>query len=252
MKKTVQIVTIPLGESSKLAKKDTSDKYELAEGETVFVNGIGYTPQQLLVLSDDEIVKDDSFYHSVCNKVFKATSEDVARIKFVKRSHKESVHTWITIKPNHYARKVIASYPQLEGTLPISKETVQAWIDAGTPVDASVEIKHKSIGRNTIGTTPAGEPIKMNSFIETPKLDSQGNLLLEFAQPFKSTMPIYTVPSIPTDEEIEKKADKYAYEIKGQLYTEKGQHPANKAWSLLSRGYTDGYKQALIDLGISK
>ena len=59
MKKTVQIVTIPLGESSKLAKKDTSDKYELAEGETVFVNGIGYTPQQLLVLSDDEIQKGD-------------------------------------------------------------------------------------------------------------------------------------------------------------------------------------------------
>lgn len=57
------------------------------------------------------------------------------------------------------------------------------------------------------------------------------------------------IVSIPTDEEIEGKAKEYAYEMKGQLYTEKGQHPANKAWSLLSRGYTDGYKQALKDLG---
>jgi hypothetical protein len=40
--------------------------------------------------------------------------------------------------------------------------------------------------------------------------------------------------------------------MKGQLYTEKGQHPADTAWSLLSRGYTDGYKQALKDLDMNK
>jgi hypothetical protein len=54
---------------------------------------------------------------------------------------------------------------------------------------------------------------------------------------------------IPTDKEIEKNSKDYAYAMKNQLYTEKGQHPANTAWSLLSRGYTDGYKQALKDIG---
>lgn len=235
MKKTVQVVMLPTKNKSSFIYKYDEDYYHIKKNQVVFEEFNPYSTsiaQQLLVLSDD-VTSEGDLLHSY-GKIYVSVGKNNP------------------LEHENSPKKIIGSYPQIEGTLPISKETVQAWIDAGTPVDASVEIKHKSIGRNTIGTTPAGEPIKMNSFIETPKLDSQGNLLLEFAQPFKSTMPIYTVPSIPTDEEIEKKADKYAYEIKGQLYTEKGQHPANKAWSLLSRGYTDGYKQALIDLGISK
>lgn len=226
MKKTVQIVTIPIDKKGfskedlckcikPLISGDTEGQMIIATHTATDENNPYWQAQQLLVLSDDEIKEGDVKHSRNCEPF----------------------------------KKVIASYPQIEGTLAISKETVQAWIDAGTPGDGSLEIKHKSTGRNTIGTTPAGEPIKMNSFIETSKLDSKGNLLLEFAQPFKSTMPIYTVPSIPTDEEIEGKAKEYAYEMKGQLYTEKGQHLANKAWSLLSRGYTDGYTQALKDLG---
>jgi hypothetical protein len=231
MKKTVQIVTIPLGgkgvyKADDLIKKPAFKKAGVVKRYRIAIhnfNGGIWQSQQLLVLNDDEIIKDDYFYHGVCNKVFKATSEDVARIKLLKHSHPELVHAWITIKPNHYARKVIASYPQIEGTLPISKETVQAWIDAGTPLEATLK-----------------EALRGSMC-----LDPQGNLLLEFAQPFKSTMPIYTVPSIPTDEEIERKAhNNYTY---GYLMPI-GSHDRSR-YEEKKESYTSGYKQALKDLG---
>jgi hypothetical protein len=212
MKKTVQIVTISLGgkgvyKADDLIKKPAFEEAGVVERYRIAIhnfNGGIWQSQQLLVLSDDEIKEEDWFYKPDMKMVFIAE-----------------------YTPYKGCKKIIASYSQLEGTLPISKETVQAWIDAGVPKEGTLK-----------------EALRGNMC-----LDHQGNLLLEFAQPFKSTMPIYTIPSIPTDEEIEKNSKDYAYAMKGQLYTEKGQHPANTAWSLLSRGYTDGYKQALKDLG---
>jgi hypothetical protein len=246
MKKTVQIVTIPLNKKGwdigDIMKSKSCNRVWLINNTNINETLCFWQSQQLLVLSDDDIQAGEVMYSVEFGKVFKTS---------YKTTHDQN--NW----------KVIASYPQIEGTLPISKETVQKWIDAGTPGEGSVEMKHKCTGRNTIGTTPAGEPIKMNSFIETPKLDPQGNLLLEFGNQIDRNYPEeYELtqddakewcesikPPIPTDEEIREKADEYAYAMKGQLYTEKGQHPANTAWSLLNRGYTDGYKQALKDLG---
>jgi hypothetical protein len=220
MKKTVKIVTIPLNKSGKLAKKDTSDKYELAEGETVFVNGFGYTPQQLLVLSDDGIFPKDNLYGD--GKLVVANNE------------------W-SGETNIEWKKVIASYPQLEGTLPISKETVQAWIDSGTPGEWVVNMNQY---RYVCGPNDY-------SAYELPK-DRVRNLLLEFGEKIINTLPypelmkgiseyykdvkiVEEKPSIPTDEEIKKKAAKNSSSYRA------------KAAAIIS--YTEGYKQALKDLG---
>ena len=77
------------------------------------MNGIGYTPQQLLVLSDDVITGDIVY-----------GGED----KDEKYIHKCSFNCKLS-----NCKKIVAAYPHIEGTLPISKETIQAWIDAGTP-----------------------------------------------------------------------------------------------------------------------
>ena len=228
MKKTVKIVTIPLNKSGKLAKKDTSDKYELAEGETVFVNGFGYTPQQLLVLSDDEIQGGD--------------------MNFNETLMEEAVHKCIVVNncKDLGCKKIIASYPHIEGTLPISKETVQAWIDAGTPGKGSVdfELVRPCDLRDD-------QPEKEDKILTYFRIGSQGNLLLEFepqVQYFNRV--VFDKPSIPTDEEIREK---------GKEFVEKYQKDMNAAtndkWSMYGSrmdvlaSFYQGYKQALKDLG---
>lgn len=246
MKKTVQIVTIPL------------DKEGWSKNDIVMMSGTIQFPiyamesdiddcqaQQLLVLSDDDVQVGDVYeYHGSVAK------------------YESDTHA----KHPHF-RNVIASYPHIDGTLPISKKTVQAWIDSGTPEGGSIEIKHKSTGRNTIGITPAGEPIKMNSFIETPKLDSQGNLLVEFTNReqygytvvtpkigeeigravftlkdnSKKIIPI--IKPIPTDEEIEQKGKDFLKEFEKDMKRE-----SYDRWGIVI-GYFSGYKQALKDLG---
>jgi hypothetical protein len=238
MKKTVQIVTIPLNKSGKLAKKDTSDKYELAEGETVFVNGFGYTPQQLLVLSNDGIFPKDNLYGD--GKLVVANNE------------------W-SGETNIEWKKVIASYPHIEGTLPMSKETVQAWIDSGTPGEGSVdfELVRPCDLRDD-------QPEKEDKILTYFRIGSQGNLLLEFGNPIDRNYPEeYELTqddakewvnssntSIPTDEEIREK---------GKEFVEKYQKDMNAAtndkWSMYGSrmdvlaSFYQGYKQALKDLG---
>jgi hypothetical protein len=233
MKKTVQIVTIPLDkkDNAPFFKKDDLVLRKVLGGpnlepmlkfKIIDKNQIALARlQQLLVLSDDEIQEGDKTKSSYLNKVTDIIGEQWVDYKAAPKDVQDDF------------KKVIASYPQLEGTLPISKETVQAWIDSGTPL----------------------EVILKEALRGSMCLDPQGNLLLEFSKKgFYNLFPIeqcgdLNKPSIPTDEEIEKNSKDYAYAMKGQLYTEKGQHPADTAWSLLSRGYTDGYKQALKDLG---
>jgi hypothetical protein len=227
MKKTVQIVTIPLNKSGKLAKKDTSDKYELAEGETVFVNGFGYTPQQLLVLSNDGIFPKDNLYGD--GKLVVANNE------------------W-SGETNIEWKKVIASYPHIEGTLPMSKETVQAWIDSGTPEEGSVgfitNTKNHTEKYSVYFPDPQG-----NLLLEFGEKDSLKNIMStgykwetieEFADSFKPSK-----ASIPTDEEIERKAhNNYTY---GYLMSIGSRD--RSIYEEKKESYTSGYKQALKDLG---
>jgi|GEM_PF-5811089 len=135
--------------------------------------------------------------------------------------------------------KLIASSdPHIEGTLSISKETVKAWIDSGTPGEGSVLI-------NTECPYPGNNCTcigKCKAATNKPKLDPQGNLLLEFGKPFKFNMPIYTVPSIPTYKEINDTATEYA--------EEKCRIMSNiKCLTARKTAYIDGYQKALKDLG---
>jgi hypothetical protein len=246
MKKTVQIVTIPLNKEGwskdELLKHIIKDNTQYSQvGDYKLINGGNslnakcWQAQQLLVLSDDEIQEGDTFLDSF-----------------------GKIDTYLEgeFQPASSSRKIIASYPQLSTTLPISKETVQAWIDAGTPGEGSVEmIQKKPVGCSILNC----EGMRTEScdcFDEKwkiPKLDPQGNLLLEFGEKdedyydediydavidFRKKHPekvSVVKPSIPTDEEIKKKAAKNSSSYRA------------KAAAIIS--YTEGYKQALKDLG---
>jgi len=252
MKKTVQIVTIPLDKSGKLAKKDTSDKYELAEGETVFVNGFGYTAQQLLVLSDDKIQEGDSAYYDTgniqtCNSALWG-KKDAARCELDRKAYGD-------------CKKIIASYPHFEGTLPISKKTVQAWIDAGIPGEGNVEmIQKKPVGCSILNCEGmrTGSCDCFDEKWKIPKHDPQGNLLLEFGEKdedyydediydavidFRKKHPekvSVVKPSIPTDEKIEEKGCSYYNSNDTSWLSDRER---------IATAYLHGYKQALKDLG---
>jgi hypothetical protein len=246
MKKTVQIVTIPLNKEGWNINELVLDSIGLCLAEHDYYEGCPkWQPQQLLVLSDDEIQESDWVLSQQEDESF------------------NEIYKWDGQSYLDKDYKIIASYPQIEGTLPISKETVQAWIDAGTPGEGSVEIDDTIYCSVVKGKVKYGDPTK---------LDPQGNLLLEFLeqQPeediyngvvgyrragrfilkyseryddellypelvkkmteyYKDVKIIQEKSSIPTDEEIEKNSKDYAYAMKGQLYTEKGQHPANTA-----------------------
>jgi hypothetical protein len=255
MKKTVQIVTIPLnkegwskGDLIKLIAGTPylGGSYFALAGRYIKEKATNYQRQQLLVLSDDEIQKGDVRLlpkeHSM-GRIWKIAN-DLRNNTFRMRASDgacQIYHRETLINGTEYG-KIIASYPQLEGTLPISKETVQAWIDSGTPGEGS--IKYAEI-----------EPNKLLG-------DSDGNLLLEFGNQIDRNYPEeYELtqddakewcesikPPIPTDEEIEKKAtDKYPIIeeenygnviviIEDSLYEER-------------QGFVKGYKQALKDMG---
>jgi hypothetical protein len=238
MKKTVQIVTVPLN-------KDSWSKGDIIiNDEHTFIaiynsEGFGdWQAQQLLVLSDDEIQAGDII------------------------TDKYKVWKWNDDCSLLGRKKVIASYPQLEGTLPISKETVQAWIDAGTPEECSVEM----VGRCPLQTCDNPACRKECQEVEMVCKLWKGNLLLEFgekgysSEKFKN-MVDNTSPeikeriknwfgeqdakayklSIPTDEEISEKAKK---SIEGtSTYIKENVVIAARL------GYKQGYKQALKDLG---
>ncbi len=120
MKKTVQIVTIPLNKEGFsygdiLQREGIPSLFVFAYNDHKDWRVCGWMPQQLLVLSDDEIKESDrsQILDLDTNQVFRNTANTIS-----------SMHVRIS--------KIIASYPQIKGTLPISKETVQAWIDSGS------------------------------------------------------------------------------------------------------------------------
>jgi hypothetical protein len=273
MKKTVQIVTIPLnkegwnkGDLIKLTSGYSFDgtNWCLAGRDKDSMVEGNWQAQQLLVLSDDEIqINNYVYWDNRCLHVGGPTALS---------AYKGYASD---------AKKVIASYPQLEGTLPISKETVQAWIDAGTPGEGSVDMLYWCKNGDSLSGCEKQAHCGCSDNTEAD-IDPQGNLLLEFPMSaydgvdfkelfdcqmeiegnapcqeqcehckeyyngkFKFNMPIYTVPSIPTDEEIERKAhNNYTY---GYLMPI-GSHDRSR-YEEKKESYTSGYKQALKDIG---
>jgi hypothetical protein len=261
MKKTVQIVTIPLdkegwGNNALLKRQPPQiDQYIIADKGSNPITESIWQAQQLLVLSDDKIQLNDMYYASGSRtleySVFKADTE-----RLVKIGNELSV------------KKVIASYPQIEGTLSISKKTIQEWIDAGTPGEGSVEIDDTIYCSVVKGKVKYGDPTK---------LDPQGNLLLEFGKKVCSKKEILkklryaetpelkdsflqelhdirekqSKPSILTNEEIEKKAEQSATEWLKASYNPDIHDEEKENWAKQDYccGYEDGYKQALKDLG---
>jgi hypothetical protein len=284
MKKTVQIVTIPLdkegwnkGDLIKLISGYSFDgtNWCLAGRDKDSMVEGNFQAQQLLVLTDDEVSIGD------VGKVVKYPWGIGRTIEHEGNQGIEVECITCTLINNPYhvtagskARfsaidvyEIIASYPQIEDTLPISKEAIQAWIDAGTPEKGSIDMLYWCKNGDSLAGCEKQTHCNCSDNTEAD-IDSKGNLLLEFGKEYKNKgndlgdlaeraidkiiVNATNKPSIPTDEKIEKNSKDYAYAMKGQLYTEKGQHPADTAWSLLSRGYKDGYKQALKDLGKSK
>jgi hypothetical protein len=248
MKKTVQIVTIPLnkegwgkGDICSHTLTSIDKKYLIAANDNP--DGENGRAQQLLVLSDDEIQEGDLVYNTLSNEIYNLFG----------------IYRKYPVNPE-FIFKIVASYPQLEGTLPISKETVQAWIDSGTPGEGSVE-NHPYLIRN-------GD----NTVFDDFNVDTQGNLLLEFGEKIelkeigeklkdrilfpdalehaKDYLSKVVKPSIPTDEEILKKS----LEHSNNLYNSDDKCKDNilsehQLWENCLRDYEAGYKQALKDLG---
>ena len=246
MKKTVQIVTIPLnkegwgkGDICSHTLTSIDKKYLIAANDNP--DGENGRAQQLLVLSDDKIKESDrsQILDLDTNQVFCNIANTIS-----------STHVRIS--------KLIASYPQIEGTLPISKETVQAWIDSGTPEEGSVgfitNTKNHTEKYSVYFPDPQG-----NLLLEFGEKDSLKNIMStgykwetieEFADSFKPSK-----ASIPTDEEIEEKAidlsqSEYPYsDFQGKNVGVDDEHTGQALRGAFVEGHVKGYKQALKDLG---
>lgn len=60
---------LPTNKPSKLASKDSNGKLEVSDKNTFFVNGFGFTPQNIYITSDEEIKEGDWFLDD--NEIFK-------------------------------------------------------------------------------------------------------------------------------------------------------------------------------------
>ena len=130
---TVEIVVIPLDKQG-WNRGDLIDQKSLGFGLGLYDNKSGiddWQAQQLLVLSDDEIKVNNMAFNPDLNCVFTRIYADIP----VKKG----------------CKKIIASYPHIEGTLPVSKKTIQTWIDAGCPNEGSVEMFTLKSDYNQIG-----------------------------------------------------------------------------------------------------
>jgi len=202
MKKEVKIVTLPL-------------------------KGINPS-QQILILSDDEITEGDLVSRG--SLIVKAESlggtlgykQSLAFIYF--NPHQDDG------KKDSY--KIIASYPQLTGTLPISQDTVQKWIDTGCPNGGSVEVEPFSAYPQTVYVIKPGEGLEIE--FETRKA------------PFpEANLPVKGF-TVFTHGEIKEKAETHFYQNNN-----KGKYMgASSKWSHIIT-YQEAYKQALKDMGHS-
>lgn len=160
MKKTVQIITVPLGKigynKNELCKKvgmvwegdyTPIGTYVIAVKDIVSEKVKEYwQAQQLLVLSDDKIQEGD-VKHSRNDEPFK---------------------------------KVIASYPHIDNTLPISKQTIQAWIDAGMPDSADIDMLYWCKNGDSLSGCEKQRFCHCHENLEIDG-DGKGNILLQFS-----------------------------------------------------------------------
>jgi hypothetical protein len=241
MKKTVQIITVPLDKKG-WSKGDIINDGKFTSIGIYSSEGFGnWQPQQLLVISDDKI-KEGDWYTWKDGTIRKSTRNNKPR-------------------PDCNGYRVVASYPQIEGTLPISKETVQAWIDAGTPKEGIVNL----IEGHYILTTYDQNDIWVLFDVPRPVVDLQGNLILKFDKEeeedyfdediydaiidFRKNHPEKTIiveSPVPTDEEIREKA---LSALKKEREVDDGEQLSAFEGRCLTTGFYQGYKQALKDLG---
>lgn len=121
--KKLQIVTVVLQVRTNFGLfKDVEDD-EIIFSETSIEDNPYFLPLQLLVLSDDEIQPGDRCISKYFEQVY--FIDDIITATFANLTE---------------CSKIIASYPNIQGTLPLSKETIQEWIDNGTPKECSVEM----------------------------------------------------------------------------------------------------------------
>jgi hypothetical protein len=241
MNKKVKIVLIPSDKRTNFGLFKDIKNGEIFFTETSIKDNPYFAPQQLLVVSDDEIQINDMYYTTGSKtleySVFKCDTE-----RLVKISNELNV------------KKIIASYPNLHGTLPISKETIQEWINLGTPEEGSVEIK------KTIKHSITDKWGKLNKFV----VDNQDNLILKFDKEeekdyfdddiydaiidFRKNHPEKTIiveSPIPTDEDIEEKAIVLIKSLEGE---NNFKDLTAFELSLCLTYFKEGYKQALKDL----
>jgi hypothetical protein len=265
-RKTVQIITIPLFKEGykkgDLCKRIKSSDYYTEEkigrlciAVKDFSNiNEEWQVQQLLVISDDEIKEGDCAYYNTGN-IQPCNSElwgkkDAARCELDRKAYGD-------------CKKIIASYPQLEGTLSISKETIEEWINTGTPKEGSVETVIDCQGYYGYGNRGCHSPCKCPLKYKVKEYPFSGdaypkdNLLLEFSKKIIDTLPypelvkeiseyhknvkiVKEKPSIPTDKEIRIKAkNEYNKLISEYVVLD---------WYTFKRAYDVAYKQAIKDL----
>lgn len=158
-------------------------KYRSAEGTVMFLLAQGdgtrndmlgdtWQVHQLLVLSDDPILEGDRAKSSYLDNVTEMTGVEWTDYLTVQADVRQTF------------KRVIASYPQLPGTLPISKETVQAWIDAGRPDEG---LPTWTVG----GLCLLGhhEITKGEGFKRVQVTDEAGCIELNFTRPWTSIRP---------------------------------------------------------------
>jgi hypothetical protein len=228
MKKNIQIVTVPCEEQIEFSILRDSEDGEIIFTQSSAENNPYFEPQQLFVLSDDEIQEGN-----VC------LSRETGEVFTCKENHSDLDHYIDTKGKTHYTNidphqvyKIVASYPQIPNTLSISKETVQAWIDAGTPGEVELIV---------YGTFDGTDSTK-------PFLNPDNTINLDFGKDVKyEEISGLGKPSIPIEEEMEEKAQDYSNIIE-KHWDERGgfgQQFGDEAYA----AYKEGYQQALKDLG---
>jgi hypothetical protein len=261
MKKTVQIITVPLFKKG-WSKGDIINDGKFTSIGIYSSEGFGnWQAQQLLVLSADEIQEGDCAYYDTgniqpCNSALWG-KKDAARCELDRKAYGD-------------CKKIIASYPQIEGTLSISKETIQEWINAGTPGEGTVDTANICLQTGISCGYPCNGDCDEKAYKEYV-YDPQGNLLLEFSevrtekeilkdlryaetperkdsflQELHDIREKESKPSIPTDEEIREKG---LSALKKEREVDDGEQLSAFEGRCLITGFYQGYKQALKDLG---
>ena len=120
----LQVVTTPIDKSKispldslGLLFKSNDNVYNIPNNlEDVLKSAqlFGNTPQQFLLVSNEEIKEGDVFL-SIFDKI------DIYSIGY--------------FPPKIGSKKIVASYPHIQGTSEISREQIQQWIDAGCPTE---------------------------------------------------------------------------------------------------------------------